>query len=110
MARYLNVGKIDSKAKISAPTIDLTRQWKAASLKKYGIGLADFDRMVKAQEGRCLICRRLPERGLFVDHDHETGKVRGLLCHHCNIGLGMFRDNETLLLRTVLYLRGEELP
>jgi hypothetical protein len=60
-------------------------------LKLYGITVQDYDRMLKKQDGVCLICKR-PEknRKLAVDHDHETGAVRGLLCTSCNNTLGWF--------------------
>ena len=61
--------------------------------------------MVIAQKGRCKNCG-LPsgKRALSVDHDHTVGIVRGLLCHKCNRGIGLFRDNPSLLLKTALYL------
>ncbi|MGE0576133.1 MAG: endonuclease VII domain-containing protein [Reyranella sp.] len=65
--------------------------------------------MERAQEGRCKICRRPAEEGqwkvLRVDHDHATGKIRGLLCHHCNVALGHFGDSPELLERAAEYLR-----
>lgn len=54
------------------------------------------------QDGRCRICES--EEKLVVDHDHETGNIRGLLCHRCNIGLGWFRDHPSLLNRAITYL------
>jgi ribosomal protein L34E len=70
----------------------------------YGITVEQYDEMREAQKHVCAICSR-PEtvvmRGkvkpLSVDHDHLTGKVRGLLCHECNVGLGKFKDNPRLL-------------
>ena len=64
--------------------------------------------IVELQVGRCLICKcDLPERlaSRHLDHDHETGKIRGVLCIDCNHGLGKFRDEPDLLLRAVVYLR-----
>ena len=62
--------------------------------------------MVTAQEGLCLICQKQPtKRGLFVDHDHATGRVRGLLCHRCNLVLGHAQDNTEVLLSAITYLR-----
>lgn len=73
--------------------------------KTYGISLADYDRMLKAQKGGCAICGRVPRRrALDVDHSHRTGKVRGLLCHRCNRGLAWFGDNPTHFKAAARYL------
>ena len=67
----------------------------------------DYNKVFIEQDGKCLICGKHQselEKGLAVDHDHITGKVRGLLCFHCNIGLGMFRDDITLLTNAINYL------
>jgi hypothetical protein len=81
----------------------------ASNLKKYGITLAEYERLLKKQKGVCAICKK-PEydarqRRLSVDHDHETGRVRGLLCARCNRALGMFNDNPELLRSAARYLR-----
>ena len=79
--------------------------------RRYGITLADYDEMLEEQGGGCAICGKTPEdngKRLGVDHDHNTGRVRGLLCDKCNSGLGMLRDDSTLLLRAVEYLEVEE--
>lgn len=77
--------------------------------KTYGITAEEYDKLYKAQGGKCAICRRATgkARRLAVDHDHKTGKVRGLLCKPCNrYGLGMFaRDNPEILERAAAYLR-----
>jgi hypothetical protein len=64
--------------------------YRQAALKaKYGITLSDFNRLLKKQGGKCAVCRGVePKRNLAVDHDHVTGKVRGLLCTSCNTTLG----------------------
>ncbi|MFI6601052.1 endonuclease VII domain-containing protein [Nonomuraea sp. NPDC050536] len=72
---------------------------------RYGITEEDFERMLAIQGGLCAICRVVP--GTFVDHCHDTGKVRGILCFNCNNGLGHFRDNEADLQLAALYLMGE---
>jgi hypothetical protein len=57
----------------------------------YGITLEQFNALAESQQGRCAICRR--KRKLAVDHDHETGAIRGLLCRPCNSGLGLLGDS-----------------
>lgn len=74
----------------------------------YGITLKQYEELAAAQGGRCAICHdekfgRRGVRRFAVDHDHKTGKVRGLLCGRCNVGLGLF-DTEEKLLAAVAYL------
>lgn len=71
--------------------------------RRYGIGDADFQRMLAAQGGVCAICKGPDPR--HVDHDHVTGKVRGILCFNCNGGLGYYRDNVEYLGEAIRYLR-----
>ncbi len=73
----------------------------------YGLEPGQFDAMLAAQGGGCAICHEPASsdgRGLHVDHDHETGRVRGLLCNSCNHGLGKFRDDPALLRAAIKYL------
>lgn len=82
-----------------------SQRW--ASVKsKYGITRSDYEEMHDAQGGACAICRGDNGGGvrLFIDHDHGTGVVRGLLCHPCNAGLGMFRDSPESLSAAISYL------
>lgn len=78
--------------------------------------VGEFLDLKRAQKGRCAICRRQnttphdkrkhkAARQLCVDHDHRTGKVRGLLCNHCNTMLGMARDSVEVLVQAARYLR-----
>jgi hypothetical protein len=61
-----------------------------AYLKKtYGLSLNDYNKMVVEQHGLCKICHRKPKR-LVVDHNHKTGKIRGLLGDDCNMDLGYY--------------------
>jgi len=74
--------------------------------RTFGITLEDFEAMLAAQGGGCAICGRPAPEGtsLHVDHDHETGVVRGLLCFTCNGALGMLTENEDHLLRAADYV------
>ena len=95
----------------------LREKWKAWALKDraahpekhrqfalkrlYGITQEEYDRLLLTQDGHCAICPRKPEDEKFgvlhVDHSHTTGAVRGLLCHKCNTGGGLFNDDPDLL-------------
>lgn len=76
--------------------------------KKYGIGLEEFTDLLAKQGGGCAICGATrgskKSESLFVDHDHKTGKIRGLLCSHCNSMLGHSRDKVSNLRRGIQYL------
>ncbi len=73
----------------------------------YGITLEQYAAMFEEQGGLCRICGQQMElfsRSCHLDHDHRTGAVRALLCHHCNHGLGSFRDNAETLRRAADYI------
>ena len=89
----------------------LRKLYRRANLKRYyGITLEDYERMLASQDGLCAICRRDdPKRkdkafALSVDHCHETGLVRGLLCSSCNFGIGQFQHDTTLIASALDYL------
>lgn len=80
-------------------------------LSRYGLSEEDYQLMLVAQGGCCAICRSSGEgqgrgivRSLAVDHCHETGAVRGLLCHRCNAALGMVKDSVSVLRSAISYL------
>ena len=74
----------------------------------YNVTADQYDRILAAQGGVCAICREPSDsarsKRLFVDHDHQTGTPRGLLCHRCNAGLGYFRERPELFHAAVDYL------
>jgi len=76
--------------------------------RMYNITLEDFETLLKLQGKLCAICKE--PKVLVVDHDHETEKVRGLLCYACNTGLGQFKDDPRLLDAAVLYLEDSRKP
>jgi len=74
--------------------------------RKYDLTHDEYLELSDSQNGCCAICNIDPgiDKNLHVDHDHETGKVRGLLCTQCNSGLGMFKDRIRLLASAIVYL------
>ncbi len=83
---------------------------RRALYARYGITADQYDQMLSQQGGGCAICGATSEqherqaRPLHIDHDHATGKVRGILCTGCNTGLGKFRDDPSLIQAAIDYL------
>jgi hypothetical protein len=77
-------------------------------LRQYDMTVQDYDDMLTAQNGECAICGAADNGklggSLPVDHNHETGEVRGILCHSCNVGLGHFGDDPDRLVAAAAYL------
>jgi hypothetical protein len=79
--------------------------------RNYDITLDDYNKMFKEQKGCCKICgthQKELKKPLFVDHCHTTNDVRGLLCTHCNVLLGMAKDNINILDKAKDYLLTQE--
>lgn len=84
----------------------LSRRRKQNLLKLYNLTEDDYNNLLEAQQFRCKICGKPWTFGtLHVDHDHKTGKVRGLLCGLCNSMLGFADDNPDILLKALQYIR-----
>ena len=75
---------------------------KVSAASRYKTTVKELGAMRKKQKGRCLICRR--EQKLEIDHNHNSGKIRGFLCSRCNGALGQFCDNIGLLKKAIRYL------
>lgn len=99
-----------------------TRKWKKAHpeakhrymlKERYRISQTTYDRMLANQAGMCAICGSTEPgakaRHLAVDHCHESGDIRGLLCISCNSGLGQFKDNLDVMRNAVRYLEAQEI-
>ena len=76
---------------------------------KYGITIADYEAMAACQGGKCAICG-VNEQKLVVDHNHQTGEIRALLCHLCNTLIGCARENIAILVAATAYLYREQHP
>ena len=73
---------------------------------KYGITIKEYNTLLDAQDGVCAICFGVEKnKKLSVDHNHDTGEVRGLLCHKCNSGIGLLGDKVDALQRAIDYLK-----
>lgn len=75
--------------------------------KKFGISINEYQELSNKQKNQCAICEIAQsdlKRSLAVDHCHKTGKVRGLLCHHCNTAIGSLKENPKLFLKAIDYL------
>jgi len=74
---------------------------------KWKLSAAEFDKLFKSQNGQCAICAKSLEyyaKDTCVDHDHKSGKIRGILCGKCNLGIGHLRDSPATILASVNYL------
>lgn len=82
------------------------RERVAKTLKRYGLTQRDVSTIEAEQGGKCPICSRLLAEvaRTHIDHCHDTGRVRGILCSECNTGIGKLRDDPELLRRAVAYL------
>lgn len=98
------------RLKLQDPQRAATKERRKGLSKNYGITPEEFDTMLAAQNDRCAGCGRTAEEAggrwprLHVDHCHRTGRVRGLLCHGCNVAIGHARDNPQTLRNLAAYL------
>jgi len=86
---------------VSRENRDYSRNWELK--KQYNITLEDYKNQVKDRCSKCDICKKT-EKSLHVDHDHETGLVRGFLCGSCNRGIGLLQDSVQICLEAAKYL------
>lgn len=100
-----------------ARALQLQQSYKRR-FRKHGLTEETYNKLKQDQNSRCMICGVVPtdnygglHDGFHIDHSHETGRVRGLLCKHCNVGIGMLKESEEILLGTINYLRkAKDLP
>lgn len=107
------LSRIDSeRERIRKSRAENPEKWKEYSrkhdrtkrLNKHGLTRESFSQLAKQQDGKCLICQEVPSDILVMDHCHETGKFRGLLCRKCNAAIGQLYDDPELLRRAADYL------
>ena len=93
-------------------TKDHPEKLKEKNLSRYNLSYEDWVKMWVSQDGECAICKEpfAKQSEAHVDHNHETGKIRGLLCVKCNSALGFLNDNPKLTAKATKYLLGSDLP
>lgn len=75
---------------------------------RFGLTVEEFNEKKKEQNNKCYLCnRKNSKKELCIDHNHNTGKIRKLLCHRCNTTLGLVDENITLLKNMIIYLETE---
>lgn len=98
--------------------LKITNQWREENPEKinkqsiwdkrdkvYGITKEQYFKIIERQKEKCGICKAFIDESSAVNHNHETGIVRGILCRQCNSGLGMFKDNIESLKAAIKYLK-----
>jgi hypothetical protein len=109
-----DLGRRTNKSCKECHKINCKRRWhgysavKKAStrVKKYGITVDEFMKLCEAHNGKCAICGVEPKtkRGLHIDHCHDTGVIRGLLCNGCNTGIGLLQESPEIMTKAIEYL------
>jgi hypothetical protein len=81
------------------------KQYERLLKNRYNLTIKEYNRLTKKQQGKCKICKTSCKR-LFVDHNHKTGVVRGLICLKCNSAIGFLRDDIDIAQKIIKYLKG----
>ncbi len=110
--KYCSKKCVGISRRINPQTIVIVADYQR--FKKYGLTREDVFKILKEQNNKCKICyikiylNKNRKDNLCVDHDHNSGEVRGLLCRHCNWGLGHFKDNINNLYNAIQYLKTQK--
>ena len=91
------------KSRCKTCSSKIVRLWRLKN--DFGMTEAQQKQMITKQKNKCPICGDLLNDNYHTDHDHKTGRVRGILCSYCNQGLGQFKDNVESLKNAIEYLR-----
>jgi len=82
---------------------------KKGNCTRYGITIEEYDAKMNKQKHKCAICEcdlsKLKGKNIHIDHNHDTDAFRGILCHHCNTALGLFKENLNRLKKAIAYIR-----
>lgn len=101
-------GRDHGKYNADNPVLDDSRLYSGYLMRKYGIDLISYIEILQKQNNKCAICARNQAndgRKFAVDHDHKTGKIRGILCQSCNTGIGLLGDSISGIEKAFIYLK-----
>lgn len=104
---YLSSGKFyENRAKYRKTPGGKLADRKSTLKRKHNMTLAEFDDLLMGQGGVCAICKGKDwtKHGPAVDHDHRSGKIRGILCYRCNLAVGLMKDNPETIMSAFLYV------
>ncbi len=105
-ARKLETNRLrNARCRAKDPTYNRANKLR----DNYGMTIADYDAMYVRQQGKCAICQDWYEK-LHIDHDHGTKKVRELLCHGCNTGIGYLREDVVRIEAAKHYILKHAIP
>lgn len=108
LSRQTPEGRAENRRRVREWRLKYPERAKETRLQSaYGISSDQLGTMLALQDGRCAICRTPADdlkKGLAIDHNHETGQVRGLLCNNCNTALGLLKDSPELMGRAAAYV------
>lgn len=108
---YSQISAYNKKWRLDNLEYAKLRDKKNNLTKKFNITLDEFEKLRASQNNGCAICSKIrssSKKDLCVDHCHQTGKIRGLLCDNCNRGIGLLRDSIPLLLKAITYLENSK--
>jgi len=101
-----NKGEYQRRYRANNPDKVKAMSRKTHIMRKFGMTIEEYEYMFLVQDGVCAICKNPCETGmnLAVDHNHETGKIRGLLCKNCNTAIGLLKENTDTMIKAIDYL------
>lgn len=103
--RLLEHQRVKGRERYKAKKPQYQERNRKARFKNYGLDQHEYQDILDAQGGGCAICTASPRvRTMAIDHDHQTGKVRGILCRQCNTALGLLGDNPERIMEAADYL------
>lgn len=105
--RAIKEGILSNPERVKKEKERSKRSYFNVRLRGYGISSIEFDNLMKKQNNQCVICFNILDNSAHIDHCHKSGKVRGLLCHNCNVGLGFFKDSIESLTAAITYLKNQ---